>query len=125
MNVMRITASFVVLVAVVAGCSNSASRYEDVETLAAALLGEELGCEDLSQPDINAKGRGLPSSSGSCEVEGEDVQLFVFETEEDANLWFTRGRMQTVTTVRGPSWVVVTITQDLADRIAATLAGNN
>lgn len=58
------------------------------------------------QPDINPQGEGLPSSSGSCSIDSEGVQLFTFPSESDADLWFETGKMETVTTARGVNWVL-------------------
>lgn len=108
-----------------AGCSGSGSSYEGVDGLAAALRLESLGCEELSKAEVGAEGEGIQTSSGSCRVAGEGVQLFVFDTEKDADSWFERGRMETVPTARGDNWVVVTSTQGVADRIADALGASN
>jgi hypothetical protein len=122
--VARAAALLVVLAVLVTGCSR-ATDYEDAETVAAALEAEGLGCEERSRPAIEAGGRGSPASSGSCSVQGEGVQIFVFETEEDLDLWFERGRMETVPTARGGNWVVVTLTQETAARVADALGGDS
>lgn len=122
---MRLTTCFVALVAVTSGCSGESTRYEDVSELNAALRAEDLGCEGLSRSEIEGKGKGIPTSSGSCAIAGEGIQLFVFDSEEDAELWFERGRMGAVSTARGTNWVVVTLSQGLADQIATALGGSS
>ena len=118
---MRVASCLVAFTLIAVGCSDQASSYDDVAGLAEALRDEDLGCVDLSQADVEAKGEGFPTSSGSCSVAGEGLQLFVFESDEDADLWFDRGRMETVPTARGDNWVVVTSNLSLADRIATAL----
>ena len=106
-------------------CSNAGTSFEDVDALAEELRSEGLACDGLSQPDINPQGEGLPSSSGSCSIDGEGVQLFTFPSENDATIWFEAGKMGTVMTARGVNWVVVTQTQDLADTVANALGGES
>lgn len=122
---MRIGAALVASVLWFSGCSSSAPEYEDADALAAALRAEDLACATASEPVIEAGGEGAPTSSGSCSLEGEGVQLFVFETEDDADLWFERGRMETLPTARGANWVAVPESQDTADRIAEALGGDS
>jgi hypothetical protein len=103
-------------------CSSDLGAYNNVQFLAAELDKRGLGCEDLVEPDIDpGGGEGIQSSSGTCEVRGEGVQLYVFDTEDDADLWFERGRMDSEPTVRGANWVIVTSRQELADYITGRL----
>ena len=102
----------------VAGCSEEARRFDNVQQMSASLQDEDLGCDELEQADIEGEGEGLPTSSGVCEIEGESVQLFVFETDSDAELWFERGRMETRPTARGANWVAVPESQEVADQVA-------
>ena len=122
---MRLAASLVAFMLATTGCSDQPSRYDAVADLAQALRDEHLGCVNLSQPDVVGNGEGSPTSSGTCSIDGEGVQLFVFETDEDADLWFSRGRMEYVPTARGANWVVVTNNQGTADRVADALGGSN
>jgi hypothetical protein len=107
---------------VLVSCSSDLGAYNNVQFLAMELEKRGLGCEDLVEPDVEPpEGEGIQSSSGTCEVRGEGVHLYVFDTEADADLWFERGRMETEPTVRGVNWVIVTSRQELADYITGAL----
>lgn len=110
---------------ILVGCSSAGTSFEDVDALTRQLDEEGLGCDKLTQADINPEGEGLPSTSGSCSIKGEAVQLFTFPRSEDADLWFEAGKMETVSTAKGTNWVVVTQTQDLADAVADALGGES
>lgn len=103
------------------GCSGGLPEVEDAGQIAERIRSEGLGCEDYVTPDVHGKGEGMANSGGSCAVKGEGIQIFGFPSEEDTDLWFERGRMQSVPTVRGPNWVVVTQSQEVADHIAELL----
>jgi hypothetical protein len=121
-RVVKGALSLVVVGLLLGACSSDLGAYNHVQFLAAELDERGLGCEDLVEPDIDpGAGEGVQSSSGTCEVRGESVQLYVFDTEEDADLWFERGRMDTEPTVRGVNWVIVTSRQELADYITGVL----
>jgi hypothetical protein len=104
-----------------ATCAGGGSSFENVSALVAELRAADLGCEHLTRPDVEADGPGLPSSSGVCSVNGEGVQIFVFSSKEDADLWFKRGRMESVPTARGSNWVVVSQSEDVADEVSSAL----
>jgi hypothetical protein len=82
-------------------------------------------CRNLSQAEVEAGGDSTPTSSGVCTIAGEGVQLFVFETEEDAMAWFEAGRMAFTSTARGANWTIVTRSESLAERIAEALDGES
>lgn len=109
---------------VLAGCSAPLPRIEEAGQIAERLRQEGMGCEDFITPDRAPSDRpeGIPDSSGSCAVRGEGVQIYGFPSDEDADLWFERGRMEYVSTARGPNWVVVTDSHELADKITELMS---
>ena len=122
------TVRFVVIstaLLLMASCSSTASEYEDVDALASALRAEGLDCANLTQADTRGRGEGVQTSSGACALDGEGVQLFVFASEEDADLWFERGRMESLPVARGANWAAVPGSQETADRIAEALGGSS
>ena len=111
----------VLLSLLLAACSGGFASVDDADQIAERIRSEGLGCENYVEPDIHGDGDGVANSGGSCAVKGEGIQILGFPSEEDADLWFERGHMQFVPTVRGPNWVVVTESQEVADHIAEAL----
>ena len=102
---MRGTARFifatVAVAMVLAACGGDAERYDGVRAVAAALGDADMGCSDVRVGD-EAK---LVTETGSCSVEGDRIDIFIFQTAGDRDKWTAVGA-RVKPSILGPNWAI-------------------
>jgi hypothetical protein len=117
-NAVRILALVTVALALTLGaCSRDADRYDGVRDVAAALAGADLGCSDLRMGG-EAK---LVAESGSCSVEGAEINIFLFKSPGDRDKWTKLGT-RVEPSLLGPNWAI-SGSEDSVHAIADELGG--
>lgn len=104
-------------------CSDELSTYGGVDEIAAAIQEADLGCENMTEPDVAGGQGSLVAEAGTCEVAGESAQLFTFASDDDAKRWLNLGNMLAVPVVLGPRWVVVLQSDEVAERVSDGIGG--
>lgn len=101
---------------VLGACSAEAQSFERSSALVDAMEKAGVECSGLEKADAGE----LLSDHGFCTIDGEAVDIYIFENAEDRDRWlnFGQGLGEVVT---GPNWTVDA--GEHADAVAEALTG--
>lgn len=107
MTSFKSTLVLALIVLTFASCSQrSAESYPSVGAIGDALQAEEVDC---SPTDASSSEAELVKEQGSCEIDGDKLEIFLFDDEKQRDGWLEFGgrlRPATATGPTGPSSVM-------------------
>lgn len=95
-----------ILTALIFGaCSQkTAAPYDSASDLAQALVKEDAGCDQLETGSSEAE---LVKEQGTCEVQGQKLEIFLFDDAEQRDSWLEFGGRLRPATATGPNWAII------------------
>lgn len=82
----------------------SAVSYGSVGELGHALSAEDVACD----PSTSGSGEAeLVKEQGTCEIDGDRLEIFLFEDAEQRDGWLEFGARLRPATATGPNWAVI------------------
>lgn len=90
---------------ILGGCSSkTAVRYDSVGDIAQALVQEDVPCTPSESGSGEAE---LVKEQGVCEIDGADLEIFLFDDVEQRDSWLEFGGRLRPATATGPNWAII------------------
>ena len=95
-----------------AGCSQkSAVSYTSVSELGDALQAEDVACDPADAENSSAE---LVKEQGACEIDGAQLEIFLFDDAKQRDGWLEFGGRLRPATAFGPNWALIGATEVVA-----------
>ena len=105
MTVFRGTAVLILTVLMFGACSGRAAEsYPTLEALSTALQEEDIRC---SLTDSGVGEAELVKEQGTCEIEDDQLEIFLFEDAGQRDGWLEFGGRLRPATATGPNWAII------------------